>query len=118
MEEISNIFAKHGFRIGRMIASSKSAYWERHPNNDVIFNANILVFNCNNYSGKVWFGDLDVTLDSPKLEKVADELNTNLYILRESDARFESENQSIKNLMFKAQHVIRPKNIFMGRGKN
>jgi hypothetical protein len=96
------IFGKHLLNEGRMISGSKSGYWERHKENLIVFNANIVT----EKSGKVWFGDLDVTLDFDKLKDAANELGEDLYILRESDARFGSEKDPVNVLMKKAVAVI------------
>lgn len=72
---------------GRLISASKIDYSQRHPDNIVVFNSNI----CTN-EGKIWFGDIDVTLDSAKLKELAETLGTKVYVLREMDARFENEN--------------------------
>jgi len=85
-EKILNVFTKHGFNLGRMISGSKSGYVNKHPKNQVIFNANVF-----NAEGKIWYGDLDLTLDNDKLQDVANELNFDLYVLREYDGRFENE---------------------------
>lgn len=70
-----------------MISGSKSAYSENHKQNVPIFNANL----CTKSSGKIWYGDLDLTLDKDKLAILAIELNEDVYVLRELDARFEKE---------------------------
>lgn len=72
---------------GRMISGSKSAYSDSHKQNVPIFNANL----CTKLRGKIWFGDLDLTLDKDKLATLAIELNEDIYVLRELDARFENE---------------------------
>ena len=72
---------------GRMISGSKSHYSENHKQNVPIFNANL----CTKSSGKIWYGDLDLTLDKDKLAILAIELNEDVYVLRELDARFENE---------------------------
>lgn len=87
------VFAKYGFDIGRMIAYSRSTYISRRPNNQALFNANVITS-----EGKIWWGDLDLVDDSVKLQAVADELNKTLYILREMDYRFNKENQAFKEV--------------------
>lgn len=72
---------------GRMISGSKSAYSENHKQNVPIFNANL----CTKLRGKIWYGDIDLTLDKDKLATLAIELNEDIYVLRELDARFENE---------------------------
>jgi len=78
------IFEKHKLYSGRMISGSKSAP-EGHV---VVFNGNIIT----EKAGKIWYGDLDVTLDFDQLKEIADEIKQDLYILREHDARFDNEN--------------------------
>lgn len=87
---------------GRMISGSKADYLRRHPNNIVVFNANVCTDN-----GKIWFGDLDVTKDIEMLQEAADSLNCRLYILREHDARFANEEVP---LLLRAVATFEPKN--------
>lgn len=76
--------AMHGFlMIGRMMSGTKIG-----PKGHVcLWNANILTTE----RGKIWFGDLDLTADEKMLVKLAADLGTKLYILREMDARFNRE---------------------------
>jgi hypothetical protein len=71
---------------GRMISGSKSGYRDRNPDNFAIFNSNICT-----EAGKVWFGDIDVTLQKETLCELAKANNETLYVLYEMDARFENE---------------------------
>jgi len=100
MEE--DVFRKNGFSLGRMISGSKSGYNTRHPNNKVVFNANIFT-----EDGKIWFGDLDITLDRAKLEEVAKELKKDLYVLREHAGRFENENLPFEKVKKVAVEIIK-----------
>lgn len=99
------IFASNNLMMGRMIAQSKSDYCKKHQKDLVIFNANILTKN----HGKIWYGDLNVTLDFDNLKNVADQIGEDLYILMEGDARFGNENSSIETLISKAKTVIKCK---------
>lgn len=72
---------------GRLLSYSKSSYREMNPDNEVYFNANIFVLG----EGKVWHGDIDVTKDKEKLERIASASGNDLFILREYDGRFENE---------------------------
>lgn len=70
-------------RPGRMISASKIG-----PKGHVcVFNANV----CSKSRGKFWFGDLDLMADAAELEKLAAEEGEDIYVLREMDARFDSE---------------------------
>ena len=100
--DIFQIFSTNGLMMGRMISGSKSGYWENHKENLIVFNANIIIES----RGKIWHGDLDVTLDYEKLEKVAEALEEPLYILREMDARFDKEDAGIKYWKDKAVAII------------
>lgn len=98
---------EHGFEISRMIAFSKSTYVSKRPNNQAVFNANVVTD-----QGKIWWGDLDLLDDSEKLQQVANGLECNLYILREMDGRFGNENRpfdEIKELAVKAFVTEKPK---------
>lgn len=90
--DIYQIFMANQLMTGRMISGSKSGYMEQYPDNQVVFNANIVIES----RGKVWHGDLDITRDYENLEKVSEALKEPLYILREMDARFENEDAGFK----------------------
>jgi len=90
--DLYKLFADHGFIMGRMISGSKSGYKERFPDHKVVFNANIVTKS----RGKVWYGDVDLTMDTPQLMNIARELKEPLYVLYEMDARFENEDQPFK----------------------
>lgn len=68
---------------GTMLDGSKS-------NRDIVYNANV----CTKKYGKIWFGDLNlknkITLNA--LKELSQLLNEPIYILREMDARFQTEN--------------------------
>jgi len=104
--DIYQIFSSNGLMTGRMISGSKSGYWEEHKENLIVFNANIVI----ETRGKIWHGDLDVTLDYERLEKVSEALEEPLYILREMDARFENEDAGVKFWKSRAVAVIGKKN--------
>ena len=72
---------------GRMISASKSGYMKRHPDNLVLFNAN--VFDEDNK--KIWWGDLDITEGISELVKIAAIENKTIFILSEMDGSFERE---------------------------
>ena len=101
-QDFREIFQKHGLHMGRMVGGSKSGYRHNHPDNVVVFNANIIISNQN----KVWYGDVDITLERDKLQAIANELCRDLYILREHDARFENENAGMKYWKKNAVEII------------
>lgn len=71
---------------GRMISRSKSGYVAKNPDNYVIFNANICTVD-----GKIWYGDLDLTLDEQALRALREDVGQDLYILLEADANWYTE---------------------------
>jgi len=92
---IDEIFNKRKLRIGRTISGGKIA-----PQGCVcIWNANIIIKSM----GKIWYGDLNLTSDGNLLKEIAEELGEPLYVLREMDARFENENDSVDLLISKAK---------------
>lgn len=93
-----DLFKAKGLILGKMVSYSKSAYREANPKNVVYFNANIISLK----EGKVWYGDVDLTLEGNKLKELSVELNETLYVLREMDCRFETAEDSISSLIKKS----------------
>lgn len=87
---ILDIIESNGLKTGRLITWSKGDYKQKNPGNVCYFNANI----CTLEEGKVWFGDLDLTISGGVLKSIADNIGKQLYVLREMDCRFEDENIS------------------------
>ena len=56
-EHLYKIAEEHLGMRGKMISFSKSGYAQKNPDNLVVFNSNV----CTD-EGKIWYGDLDVTL--------------------------------------------------------
>jgi hypothetical protein len=98
IQEIQQHFEAYSFHNGRMIGGSKSGYSSQHPDELIVFNANILMLDY----GKVWYGDLNLTEDYLVLKDIAKSLNSTLYVLWESDGRFGDENKPIDELIKKA----------------
>jgi hypothetical protein len=71
---------------GRMVGLSKSGYMAAHPQHMAVFNANV----CFGW-GKVWWGDIDLTIDEHSLEALAAGTRETVYVLYESDGRFRHE---------------------------
>jgi len=71
----------------RLLSGSKSAYRERFPGHKVAFNGNL----CTKEYGKIWYGDIDVTLESKALDELAQKAGVDVYVLYEMDGRFEYE---------------------------
>lgn len=82
MKTIEDIFG----RSGRMISYSKGQYGFDNPTHAVVYNSNICT-----EEGKIWYGDIDVTLEGEKLKEASKELGQTLYVLYEMDGRFENE---------------------------
>jgi len=107
LEMYSDVFAKFGIKIGRMISGSKSGYHRLNPDNEVFFNANIFIKDSLKSGMKVWWGDLDYTLDFDALIEIAGEINKDLFILREMDGRFENEDMTdVDEIVRKAAKVV------------
>jgi hypothetical protein len=71
---------------GRMISASKTA-----PKGHLCgWNANIIVD-----GSKIWFGDIDITKDQKKLDKLAKDFGKDIYVVRERDARFANESKPV-----------------------
>ena len=91
---ISDLLYEKSFICGRMIGATKQP-----PKGCVcVWNANIVTKS----EGKVWFGDLNLTREGDKLKEIAKEFGEPLYVLREHDCRFGTENDSIDMLIERA----------------
>ena len=71
---------------GRMLSGSKGQYRWDNKDHLVVFNSNVCTA-----AGKIWHGDLDVTLDGGKLTALAKLVGEKIFVLYEFDARFENE---------------------------
>lgn len=89
-----DIFYKYKLNCGRIISSHKKS-----PTGQIcVWNANIIIKS----SGKIWFGDLNITKEGDTLKEIAKEIGEPLYVLRESDCRFNTENDNIDLLITKS----------------
>jgi len=91
LDEVYNVISKTLGSNGRMISGSKSGYHNRYPNHVAIFNANIIAKMPDGSIEKLWYGDVDITLDENAIKSAALDGECELYVLREMDARFEFE---------------------------
>ena len=87
--KLKEILEQCGFLLGRMICPSKSYYMQKMPSNNVVFNGNIVSKN----QGKVWYGDLDLTLEADQLQKICNLYGQEFLVLQEMDCRFKNENK-------------------------
>lgn len=99
-----NVFRKHGDLHTGKLLGSKSLYRKNHPNNTIYFNANIFT----EKEGKIWWGDLDYTLNKDNLIKIATELGETLYVLQEHDGRWGNEKRPFKLIKQLAVQIINP----------
>jgi len=98
VKEVQMHFEAFGFYDARMIGGSKSFYAQDHSDDLIVFNANVLMPG----QGKVWYGDLNLTEDYLVLKEIAETLNTDLYVLWETDGRFGEENKPFDELVKKS----------------
>ena len=96
--EIQQHFDAFGFDYARMIGGAKWEYSDEHRGDLIVFNANVLMPGY----GKVWYGDLNLTEDYETLVKIGKTLDSLLYVLWESDARFGEEMKPLGELLDKA----------------
>lgn len=88
-DEKYNVIKKKLGCSGCMLSGSKRAPKNKEGKEHlVVWNANLLLPTY----GKVWFGDIDITKSESILKEIALALDTEVYILREMDARFGKEN--------------------------
>lgn len=80
------VFVENALPFGRCFGS-KSGYRAAHPRAQFLPNANIFSLR----HGKLWWGDLDLTVDAPALERIARRLRCRLFVLREFEGRWLDE---------------------------
>jgi hypothetical protein len=100
-----SLFEKHKLSVGR-IFGSKTGYHRSHPKNIYIPNANI----CTKEHGKIWYGDLDLTVDAETLKKISKKLKTPLYVFYEMDARWKAPEfiDAIFEITNKKMNLLKP----------
>lgn len=78
-------------RPGKMLSGFKQAAPERR----VVWNGNVILEEKQGWFRKnltkIWFGDISLTESAEALQKLADEFDGTIYVLREMDARFPNE---------------------------
>lgn len=98
--QYKEVFIKHGLNFGRIVSESKTQYRLDHPNEEVVFNSNIAIVNDGKVSGKIWYGDVNITEDLYTLEAIRAELGVDkLYIFNEQDLRFDKEYLTIDEVI-------------------
>ena len=102
--KLAQQFQDAGLCMGQMISGSKTLYRNMFPKHMVCFNGNIFVEGL----GKVWWGDIDVTLSKAVLRKVAYDNQVTLYVLREMEGRFENEDRPDNELKGAAAAIFEP----------
>jgi hypothetical protein len=80
-DHVHELAAELGLPSGRMITGSKSGYSRAHPDHLAVFNATI----ADEAGTDLWWGDLDLTLDEPKLAALAATLDLVLFVFYEGD---------------------------------
>lgn len=112
MDTLQKIFNDNGFHVGRMISGSKSGYRHRNPDNDAVFNARIFI---PKHKEPIWWGDLDITLDCNKLQKICDEINKEMLVFYESVSWY-AEGKKYKEIENHAHAKFTPKaNTYLSR---
>lgn len=76
---------------GRMICWDTDTYVKEHPNDEVVFNANLCMLTIQPKRRKLWYGDLNLTKENDILQEIADFCREPIYILSELDGRYEYE---------------------------
>lgn len=99
---LTEALQKHGFSNGRMISYSKSTYMRANEGHKVYFNS--CIYDSNGV--QIWYGDLDLTKDSRKLNKVAKESKQEFYVTPESGFRSDF-NKITKEQLEKDEWVVK-----------
>lgn len=101
-EKTIEIFEGNKLFLGRLIGFSKTLYVRENPNHKAVFNSNVYTLQ----DGKIWYGDLDLNKDEETLKNIANQLQRDLFILREMDGRFSNEEKTTEEIKNKSVYVI------------
>ena len=82
-EDVVRLATELGLPLSRLIAESKTGYMRRHPQHAVIFNATI----ADSSGRRLWWGDVDLTIDEAILVQLAERVGLDLYVYYEGDSR-------------------------------
>jgi hypothetical protein len=82
-EDLARIAGEIGLPLSRLIGLSKSGYVTRHPQHAVVFNATI----ADGKGNRLWWGDLDLTIDEDRLVTFAQRAGLDLCVYFEGDSR-------------------------------
>ena len=93
-KDIDELMTEQKLHRSRMISGGKTS----PAGSKCVWNANLV----SPTQGKVWYGDLNLTKDGDKLKEVAKAAGETLYVLREMDCRFGTENDPIELLAERA----------------
>lgn len=74
--------------IDNLVGWSKTYYYKKNPKHLTVFNSNIVV-----NGEKVWYGDIDLSISKNDLQSIAKQENVDIYVIYESDGRFENEEE-------------------------
>jgi hypothetical protein len=81
---VSEIAALVGLPHDRMVGPSKTGYRREYPDHFVMFNATLT-----DWAGtRLWWGDVDLTLDEAKLADLARRLAMPVHVFFEHESRF------------------------------
>jgi len=84
MKKLIQLLIDEHFGVGgRMISPSKSSYTRLYPENKVYFNACIF----DKSIEQIWWGDIDLTFDAEKLNKIAERSGEVFYVTPEHPFR-------------------------------
>jgi hypothetical protein len=67
----------------RLIGMSKSGYRRARPSHAVVFNARLWL---RNDAEPIWWGDLDLTVDEPRLRELVEKLDRSIWVTYEGSA--------------------------------
>jgi len=99
----TKLFKKQELIAKRQLAYSNDSYKSLFPNNNILFNSVIYLKTDLKYE-KIWYGDLDLTFDETKLNKIYSQINKDnkeLIILEDNkDLDYYLEDVSNLNVLF------------------
>lgn len=73
--------------MGKMLSASKTDYSKKHSKSTVFFNGNVY----DSDGQKIWYGDIDLTRENKKIERLAKVLGESIYVTAEQPFRWSAQ---------------------------
>jgi hypothetical protein len=91
------LFTAKDLYLGRKLTYDQATYEKEHRQRKPVFDVAI----CNLAGDAIWWGDLELSIDSEKIQNISEELGMYLFVIPQKFLRYERFNKNMaKNCVF------------------